>query len=346
MSSKIEWTDETWNPIRGCSLESEGCRNCYAMRFAHRFSGSRKPFAGLTELGPNGPRWTGEVRTIPEQLDRPLRWERARRVFVCSMSDLFHPDVPFGFIAAIFGVMGASPTHSFQLLTKRPGRAREFFAWMELQAAENLARSAGQPEILAAYLAAIELLGIGIKPAASWPLPNVELGVSVEDQDAVDRISTLAEIPTVRRFLSIEPLLGELDFHEDLDIGDPTANAGYSLLECVDWIIVGGESGPGARPVHPDWIRSIRDEAVELGIPLFFKQWGEWAPDPLADGPRVSICRRGWSGVPTFAARLDHLREHGTRCPTMTMTRVGKKNAGRELDGRIWDQEPNRRGNR
>jgi protein gp37 len=204
----IEWTDKTWNPIRGCTAVSPGCENCYAQQMAHRFSGPGKAFEGLTRLTEHGPKWTGKMRVVPEKLEEPLHWRKPSLVFVNSMSDLLHKDVPAEYIAETFDVMKRADWHRFQVLTKRPERLAEVD----------------------------ELLG-------KWS-ENVWMGVSVENDDYTDRIDLLRASGAVVKFLSLEPLLGPLS---DLD------------LYGIDWVIVGGESGPGARPMNIEWVREIRD---------------------------------------------------------------------------------------
>ena len=236
--SAIEWTDATWNPVTGCTVVSPGCAHCYAKTFAERFRGV-----------PGHPYEQGfDLKLWPERLRTPLQWSKPKRVFVNSMSDLFHPGVPTAFIQQVFDTMCRAERHQFQVLTKRPERARE----------------------LAALL--------------PWP-PNVWLGVSVENQWWTSRIDDLREIPAVVRFLSCEPLLGPLSLN----------------LRGIHWVIVGGESGPRARPMRGDWATDIRDQCERAGVAFFFKQWG--AHDP--------------SGK-----------------------RVGKKRAGRILGGRTFNEMP------
>jgi protein gp37 len=210
--SAIEWTDATWNPVRGCTKISPGCKHCYAERFAERFRGVvDHPFADGFDL-----------RLVPEKLDEPLRWRRPLRIFVNSMSDLFHDEIPDSYVRAVFDVMARAPWHSFQLLTKRSDRLRE----------------------------------LGSK--LPWGA-NVWAGVSVESREYVGRVHDLRTTPAKPRFVSVAPLLGPIP---DLP------------LDAVDWVIVGGESGPGARPMRLDWVRDIRDRCVAAGVPFFFKQLG------------------------------------------------------------------------
>lgn len=314
----IEWTDATWNPIRGCSRVSQGCRMCYAERVAHRFSGPGQPYEGLVN---DKGRWNGTVRVVPHVLDQPLRWTKKRRVFVNSMSDLFHENLSFDAIAGIFGIMAAAPKHTFQVLTKRPGRAVEFFEWIE-----GISPCRVREHIYSAK----KLLGVqgqGKHPRramfndawerAQWPLPNVWLGVSVEDQKtANERIPLLAKCPAAVRWVSFEPALAAVDFE---------------AVERVDWIVMGGESGPGARPMHPDWATKTRDACERQGVPFLFKQHGAFRP--VVKGVELG----------THAVSFDG-KVRGAKEPMETedvlMVRVGKKKAGRLLEGRTWDEYP------
>jgi len=237
-TSSIEWTDATWNPVTGCSKVSPGCAHCYAETFAERFRGV-----------PGHPYEQGfDLKLWPQRLELPLTWKRPRMIFVNSMSDLFHDDVPDAFIQKVFDAMGRADWHTFQVLTKRPERAAAMSARLPWRA-------------------------------------NIWMGTSVENQRFTARIESLRSTAAHVKFLSCEPLLGPLKLK----------------LRHIDWVIVGGESGPGARPMRADWARSIRDQCVKSGVPFFFKQWG--AHDE--------------AGI-----------------------RVGKKHAGRVLDGRTWDGMP------
>lgn len=355
--SKIEWTDATWNPVRGCSRVSEGCRNCYAERLAARFSGPGLWAEGLAENTPGGPRWTGRVELVPDKLDQPLRWTRPRRVFVNSMSDLFHEGLSNEAVAAVFGVMAAAPRHTFQVLTKRPERMRHWLrVWLLKFAMEQRdiasAPSLRQTCMKAAFTAmgetdrARRLLDPqwhGDHDGGPWPLPNVWLGVSVEDQATADeRIPLLLDTPAAVRFVSAEPLLGPLDLSPWLmarDERDRRQGAAYwaftrsarakppSLADpavyapSLDWVITGGESGPGARPAHPQWFRDIRDACEAAGVAHFHKQNGEWAP--------------------LWDAYIEDLRNHPVvKLDGETLCRYGKHDAGRLLDGREHDAFP------
>ena len=270
MSTGIEWTDETWNPTTGCTKVSAGCKNCYAERVFRRWYKDRK---------------FGDVQLHPDRLDYPLRWRKPRMVFVDSMSDLFHEAVPDEFIYRTFAAMALAPGHAFQVLTKRPERMEALLSHRYLPGAM------WDAYILAGGLGPIDV---------PWPLPNVWLGVSVEDQESANvRVPTLIRVPAALRFVSCEPLLGPVGI-EQWAGSEPVP---WSLL---DWVICGGESGPKARPMHPDWARELRDDCIAAGVPYFFKQWGEWAPSRAAGG----------------------------------MFRFGKKRAGRKLDGREWNEMP------
>ena len=218
MTSKIEWTDATWNPVTGCSKISPGCKHCYAERMAKRLQAMDQP------KYQNG----FAVTVHPDALDAPLGWKRPRRIFVNSMSDLFHDDVPADFIRDVFQTMTAADWHQYQVLTKRPGRV-------------------------------VDLEDVGLLYGTlPWPA-HIWLGASVESADYVHRIEILRQTGACVKFLSLEPLLSPLP---DLD------------MTGIDWVIVGGESGPGARPMDADWVRDIRDQCLAAGTPFFFKQWG------------------------------------------------------------------------
>ena len=298
MSSDIEWTDETWNPTVGCSKVSPGCDGCYAIGVAHR--AMQPAHEGLTIRRPGErPDWTGEVRCLPDRLDTPLRWRKPRRIFVDSMSDLFHAAVAAGFIAQVWETMAATPQHTYQVLTKRPQRMRQALC---------------TPSIV-----------------GHDPLPNVWCGTSIESDRYAFRADHLRATPAAVRFLSLEPLLSPLP---SLD------------LTGIDWVIVGGESGPGARPCQPDWVRDIRDRCEAAGVAFFWKQWGAWVPyEPdaqqpfwasqhgdLIDGHHLPADLS--DGDPTggwWAPDLEH---------DAIFRKVGKQSAGRGLDGRTWDQMP------
>lgn len=329
-ATTIEWTNATWNPVRGCAIVSKGCTNCYAMRQAHRFSAPGGAYAGLTQLTKGGPVWTGKVTLHPELLHQPWRWKKPRRIFVNSMSDLFHEDVPDDFIAQVWFTMACTQQHTFQILTKRPQRMLE---WLTRHG-QNAVFAGEEPE----YQESLKRHG--------WPLRNVWLGVSVEDQASADeRIPWLLQTPATVRWISAEPLLGPVRIERWLPakiIGGP----GEPTLEGLDWVVAGGESGHGARPTHPDWIRALRDQCAAAGVPFFFKQWGAWAPMRTIDalttpGRGMLIDRTG--ALPPITAIKD-LAE-GKPNPSdfigrVHMKHVGKRAAGRLLDGRTHDAYP------
>jgi protein gp37 len=309
--SKIEWTDASWNPIRArnkrtgkvgwhCEHATTGCQLCYAENFNQRL-GTGLPFKP-------GHRDDIELFLDEKILAQPLRWKRARKVFVGSMTDVFADFVPDAWLDRMFAVMALSPRHTFQVLTKRAKRMRDYVA-----EPGRFAYVAGAP--------VADCIGIPVR----WPLPNVWLGVSAErQQEADERIPLLLQTPATVRFISVVPLLGPIDLWN----GDPdprlnSHKATHTFLgewwepgdnpkgpprRGLDWVIVGGESGPGSRPMHPDWARLLRDQCATADVPFFFKQWGEWAP-----GARSVV------------------------------ERVGKKLAGRVLDGKTDSEFPTAR---
>ena len=310
--SGIQWTEATWNPVTGCSKVSQGCKNCYALRDWPRLSAPRpKPNA-----------YTGraftDVMCHPERLDQPLRWTKPRRVFVNSMSDLFHESVPFEFIAAVFSIMAVTTRHTYQVLTKRPERMRSFFDWVLDGRSANLFDADERvmrhwPQAIP-WKAAGKNTGIGYDNCGPrFPYENVWLGVSVEDQATADeRIPLLLQTPAAVRFVSYEPALGPVDFtdvpntanfaegqrHVDALRGYAWECSGPEYIDIcsigsrIDWVIVGGESGPKARPCDVAWIRSTVEQCKAAGVPCFVKQLGAipvsdnmfdfpatWAPD-------------------------------------------------------------------
>jgi protein gp37 len=321
--SKIEWTDATWNPIVGCSVVSPGCTNCYAMKMAGRLqkmnrtggSGSNyiNHYDGTTQETKGGAVWTGKVACAPEKiLLQPLSWKKPRCIFVNSMGDLFHESIPDEWIDLVFAVMALCPQHTFQVLTKRAERMRDYVARADVRHPGYRERAVGI-DVAYAYRSS---------DRCAWPLPNVWLGVSAEDQPRYDeRKEHLRNTPAAVRFFSIEPLIGPIE-------ADYLGN----------WVIVGGESGSNARPMHPQWVRDLRDQCKAAGVPFFFKQWGEWAPQvgavdgwTIDDNPEISrFDHRDWEG--------DHWGDpyRPMWCDERdddTVSRVGKRAAGRLLDG-------------
>jgi protein gp37 len=326
-TSSIEWTDRTWNPVRGCSVISPGCTNCYAMKQAHRFSGEGRAYFGLTKQTKAGPQWTGQIRCVDSALEEPLRWRTPSRIFVNSMSDLFHEDVPFDFVDRVFAVMTLAPQHTFQILTKRAERMRDYIRGIDGSAerAEDLNRAAcavadGLSErFCRSYALSVDT---GLQ-RAGWPLPNVWLGVSVENQKYADeRIPLLQQTLAAIRFISYEPALGPINIgpfvteaahavfrmlsrHYGKDGFDPTGSQPETTLRVkqshgLHWVIVGGESGSGARPFDVAWARSIVQQCKAAGVACFVKQLGanpEWQQgcgdcDPCIGG---APCPQGYN---------------------------------------------------
>ncbi len=362
--TKINWADATWNIITGCSVTSPACTNCYAMRDAAgprlRNHPSRK---GMTKIVNGNPVWTGEVRFNEQWLTQPLHWKKPRTIFVCAAGDMFHPNVPDEWIDKVFAVMALAPQHQFTVLTKRSKRMRDYFRPHDRRRIESL----GTKVIELGYDGPLELL--------RWPLPNVALGVTAEDQKRADeRIPDLLATPAARRFVSIEPMLGPVKL-TDVDLL-PTLMRGLARDEnhpnctfnaltgetnvhpChgvehpfdygLDLVICGGESGPNARPMHPDWPRSLRDQCAAVGVPFNFKQWGEWSPVNLIfddDGGGSSAYPIDGCSNPDVHGENQHclfwngskfvewpyLDENTTSA--IGSRRVGKRRAGRLLDG-------------
>jgi protein gp37 len=299
----ISWTmgddgvlGKTWNPVRGCSKVSPGCTHCYAERVALRFSGPGQPYEGLADRERG--RWTGVVRMVPEHLADPLRWRKPRRIFVNSMSDLFHEKLTNEEIAAVFGVMAAAPQHTFQVLTKRAKRMREWFEWARDASIDEEDPAPDYRNTMAAY--GSHRLGDGTDGDAidqhfhlldttaeegdyRWPLSNVWIGVSVENQEAADeRIPELLATPAAVRFLSCEPLIGPVRLHEWLG-----REHGLKLIGAppgLRWVISGCESGPGARSCNVSWLRSLRDQCAAAGVAYFLKQSVEQMAALVEDG--------------------------------------------------------------
>lgn len=299
--SKIEWTDATWNPIVGCTKVSAGCDNCYAIRQAHRMASNPAipHYNGTTKIVNGKPNWTGKIGVSMKALAIPMRTRKPTRFFVNSMGDLFHPDVSDDMIVEVFAAMAKAQQHTFQILTKRADRMKAFMD-------------------------------------TALVLPNVWLGVSIEDQETADkRIPLLLKTNAAKQFVSAEPLLVPVDMQKEyLQVNGkypfPALENEHRTrwIHRIDWLIVGGESGSGARPMHPDWARSLRDQCQQAAVPFFFKQWGAWLPiykpwerdDPgqCADNERhLNIA--GGQGF------------HGQE--VWRVQRVGKKIAGRLLDG-------------
>jgi protein gp37 len=326
-NSTIEWTDATWNPIRGCTRVSAGCQNCYAERVAIRFSGKGQAYDGLAKITNGHPQWTGKVAFVEKHLNDPLKWKEPRRIFVNSMSDLFHEKLSDEYIQKIFKVMCQAKQHVFQVLTKRPKRMLDFLSrW------NSMTRNFGP-----------------LYPNM-WPQKHVWLGVSVEDQSRADeRIPLLLQTPAAVRWISAEPLLGPvtLNFlHHQNTVEIDALNGTHGVIrphggtnEHIDWVVAGGESGPNARPMHPDWARSLRDQCKAAGVPFFFKQHGEWiGASQIGDSEPRDIKFLQPDGViaSDYEAAEQVVDAEAMLC-------VGKKSAGRKLDGVEHNEYPQQR---
>lgn len=335
MPSKIEWTDETINPYPGCTKIAAGCLNCYAERRAHRLASMGRKAYKVTITDKH---WNGHIGFQPEHLTLPLSWRKGRRIFVNSMGDLFHEAICFHRIRDVWELMRKTERHTYLILTKRIKAAKSFAEWLKEDWSEKFA------------------------------LPNVWLGVSCSTQVDVDKnIPILLQIPAAVHFVSFEPLLEDINcrlpdkyvpYAKEMRMAGGRHHTGQSLLRGLDQVIVGGESGPGARTMHPEWPRDLRDQCVEAGVAFFFKQWGEWLHKSYLDYlPGIghseidlehgdysfdiegSLCRlrspKKGSG-PALAGEL-----YLTKLDCVDgYYRVGKKKAGRVLDGRTWDEYP------
>lgn len=375
-NTKIEWTDRRWNPLRGYSRKSEGSRNCYAEGIAARFSGNGLAYGGLAKRvkrpdGSTEARWTGKVELVESVLLQPLRWKKPCKIFVNSMSDLFHESVPDEWIDRIFAVMALCPQHTFQILPKRPERMREY-----LKAARAHPLAIECMEIALERMLKNPKSNVGhglildgdIVHLKVWPLPNVWLGVSVEDQKtAEERIPLLLDTPAAIRFISAEPLLLDINVQRWLKVNWQCSNCrGYfadkyqkQCPDCkeknswcgshkfngrrlpkravvshqsgiaIDWVICGGESGRNARPMHPDWPRALRDQCAAAGVPFFFKQWGEWAPCEHAHDKNDRAVVLSDGTL----LQKERMLDFPDQSDAEIIARIGKARAGRLLDG-------------
>lgn len=347
--SKIEWTDRTWAVTRGCTQKNEHgkeCINCYAQGQAHRFSGPGGAYEGLTVLGKNGPVWNGKIALNAKVLLHPFGIKKPQNIFVNSMSDLFHDKVPFEYIDQVFAAMALAKQHTFQVLTKRAERMHKYLAQRDIR--RNI--EGGARKLGFTFEFDNQLM-------MDWPLRNVQLGISAGTQSALEeRCKYLLCAPAAFRFISAEPLLGPLDFNA-LSDQDWNYNALSGLREnpfCdvvarengprIDLVIGGGESGPRARPMHPLWIRSIRDQCIKYGAGFFFKQWGEWLPGHHYT-PELQERDMDFSQSRYRCAQFDEDRgwqigyPHASEVGDHALYKVGKKSAGRLLDGREWNGE-------
>jgi protein gp37 len=357
-TTQIEWAEATWNITSGCTRVSEGCRNCYAERLVATRLRHLPQNEGVTEDG----HWTGKINLHESKLLEPLRRRKPTRYFVCSQSDLFHPGVPFEFTDRAFAVMALCPQHTFMVLTKRPERMEEYLvsragtmligeqrsrmAWLKYGAL-IVSRREGWIE---------RFEQANAMPAL--PYANVWLGTSVENQAAADaRIPHLLRCPAAVRFLSVEPMLGPVEFSDVTHRSDCVRVLGKPAMHGIHWVIAGGESGPNARPMHPDWARSLRDQCQVASVPFYFKQWGEWAPhwtdnvvhdDQFGKLMRFLISsstdksevgKHVWHAYPK--ERIVCSEKYPDKFSRFEeMRRVGKKAAGHLLDGRQWHEFP------
>jgi protein gp37 len=363
--TEIEWTDATWTPIRArnkatgkvgwhCEHASPGCVNCYAEGFNEKRLGTRLPFKP-------GHRDDVEHFLDEAMLLQPLRWPRPGMVFVCSMTDLFGEWVPDEMIDRVFAVMALAPQHSFQVLTKRAERMRSYMnraAGRIADTAIRIRRERGDADMAVVPLPHVT------PGRAWWPLPNVWLGISCEDQRRADeRIPLLLDTPANIRWVSAEPLLGPIDFRPWLDGVEEHGMVGNRIgfTPPLDWIVAGGESGPGARPMHPAWVRSIRDQCRAAGVAFLFKQWGAWGTTWVngSTGQPVfrqfdtferwvnhaqswingGVCLDTAGRVMRIGEDFSRARDEGT-FPVAILHSVGKKRAGRLLDGVLHDNYP------
>ena len=337
--SKIEWCTASWNPVAGCSQEpiSPGCDHCYARVMAHRMGGAGQHFEGLATA--DG--WTGNHGFYPDMLTRPIRWEKPREIFVGSMGDLFYEGVPDDIIDLVFGVMAACEAHAFRrhlfmVLTKRPDRMRTY-----LEAPDVLERWA----VAAGHIMEDGDYYVDQIPRLPWPLNNIWIGTSTEDQRRFDeRVGDILIAPAAKRFISVEPMLSAISIQHQPDGRNCVVcgDTDHQLWEChhskgatLDWVICGGESGPHARPLHPDWVRGLRDQCEwpQKRVSFMFKQWGTWGPVD-------------WYSQATHAVRatdgrlhkMDHEPQSVSRAQTAPkqwqgIAKLGKTVAGKELDG-------------
>jgi len=307
MTTKIEWTHRpgtigvTWNPVSGCTKISEGCQNCYAQRMAKRLAGRCGYPAAPHQF---------DVTLHEDKLDQPLYWKTPRTVFVCSMSDLFHPRVPLKHQVAVFRVIEQCPQHTFLMLTKRPEQ-----------------------------MLLLEHIG-------GFPIyPNLWIGVTAENQRAADeRIGVLLQIPAAVHFVSVEPMLGPVDIQHWLGDNYSSLHGGFD--DGISWTICGGESGPGARPMHPDWARGLRDQCQNAGVRYFFKQWGNWIPESNVNTRWERGQQRSAEGMWPESASGELVSAPSKTPPVhlwpdgSTSIRYAKRRTGRELDGREWNEYP------
>lgn len=330
--TSIEWTQrpgtkgETWNPTTGCNKVSAGCKNCYAEKMHKRLQAMGQQKYAVD--------FTAGVQCHEDALTIPLKWKTPRTVFVNSMSDLFHKDVPFEFIDKVFAVMKECKEHTFQILTKRPKRMLEWFQRTNFYSKLDNATMYMMQHYDGFHSTVCYQQNYGVE---GFPLPNVWLGTSVENQEAADeRIPYLLQVPAAVRFLSCEPLLGEIHFSKTWQL------LPNNQINKIDWVITGGESGHNARPVHPEWIRSLRNQCQAANVPFFFKQWGEWqdGSEPNTLIKHIAMLNNGdyaelhnaYKGQ-SIKGTIYQTDEWNLLKPKI-MAKVGKHKAGNVLDGK------------
>lgn len=354
MSSKIEWTNETWNIITGCSIASAGCKNCYAMREAGAGRVKNHPSRiGLTKEVKGKHVWTGELRFNEDWLLDPYRWRKPRRIFVCAAGDLFHENGRQEWLDLIYGIMALSPQHQFQVLTKRADIMRAYVEKLQHRAMDivkALVEHFGEDKFKE------KDLQIAALRISQGPLEQIWHGVSAEDQATADeRIADLLWTPSAVHWVSYEPALGGINFsavaptlpaHKqngfwiDAMRGKIIRSDGAVVTDApgrLDWIVAGGESGSGARPTFPGWFYELRDECLEAGVAFNFKQWGNWRPKLMKDGERMTLPAPDDKKLAFIGPEGNRLNGPGMG---KLMERVAKKEAGRLLEGRIWDEYP------
>jgi protein gp37 len=316
MTTKIDWCDEVWNPVTGCSKISPGCDHCYASRMALRLAGR----CGYPKMNPF------QVTLHQDNLAKPKAWKKPRRIFVNSMGDLFHNDVRDEWIMAVMKTIEACPQHTFLILTKRINRAVEFFGGLS---------------------------GAGLTAPA---IPNLWMGATVESADYLWRIGQLMLIPAAKHFISIEPALGPVDITlylpqiERVVRGVTVPRSIDYYVPGLDWVIMGGETGPGARPMHPEWVRSIRDQCKATGTPFFFKGWGAWCEVSFENGKRgriygpsracVSEGGEWWESSNRFIDQICYPNESEGVIMKRFRDKAEKVAYGRKIDGKEWRETP------
>jgi protein gp37 len=336
--TKIEWTNQTWNPVTGCTPCSEGCRNCYAEKFALRLMKNPR----TSDKYRNG----FAVTLHPEELVKPLSWRKPRMVFVCSMGDLFHEDVPFLFIDKVMAIIAICPEHTFQILTKRSRRMLEYFSIDRNSLLKRWDNALSDLDLQ--HLPATNCISLALAFPQTcewfWPMINLWLGVTAENQQMADkRVEDLSDISAVVRFVSVEPMLGPVDLSR--------------YLPRLDWVICGGETGtgPNIQPLIPNWARRLRIQCDLADVPFFFKSWGEYltiAPRAFQTFQHWWDKAQSWLGQIAWNRKIDKcIDQNGRHCkkgkdfqeaeyPVFICKRIGRKNTGHELDGKMYREMP------